>query len=107
MEEKYAKLAQRCEGSTRLLKVIVGLAPANRACSSGRAVLAGMKAEGMVTAGLFQLLSGVILTKPLLALLYTRAAKAPALCALYTCSSDCKLATQKFIPECKGKMIML
>lgn len=69
MEEKKARLAQRCDGKVREPNVTVRLAPANKACSSGRAVLAGMEAEGMVTAGLFQLLSGVIFTKPLLALL--------------------------------------
>ena len=68
-DEKYAKLSHRSVGRVKVLKVTVRLAPARRSCSKGLAVLAGMKAEGMVMATPDQLLSAVIFTKPSSALL--------------------------------------
>ena len=83
-DEKYAKLSHLLVGRVKALKVTVRLAPARMSCSKGLAVLAGMKAEGMVIVGPDQPLSGCIFSKPSSRLLYTRAATAPPLCALAT-----------------------
>ena len=63
-EEKKARLSHLLVGRVREVKVTVRLAPARMSCSMGLAVLAGMKAEGMVMAGPDQPLSACIFSKP-------------------------------------------
>lgn len=86
-DEKKARLSHLLVGRVRVLKVTVSPAPARMSCSKSLAVLADMKAEGMVMAGPDQPLSGCIFSKPSSWLLYTRAATAPPFCALATCSA--------------------
>ena len=63
-DEKKARLSHLLAGRVRALKVTVKLAPARMSCSKGRAVLAGMKAEGMVMVMPDQPLSACIFSKP-------------------------------------------
>ncbi|KAA6426255.1 MAG: hypothetical protein FRX49_03367 [Trebouxia sp. A1-2] len=68
--------------------------------NSGRAVLAGMKADGMVMVTPDQPLSAVIFTKPSSSSLYMMAAAAPPFCALATYrQQDCHDNFVSFAPR--------